>query len=260
VQGAPGTAESSPAFLATQDLFLSFGGTRAVDGVSLSIEAGVIVGLIGPNGAGKTTLLNAVTGLLPVDAGHVFFDGQDITSMRTFRRSRLGIARTFQQVRMVRRLSALENVRLSLQHSKGETAMGALFGRHRGDEARRLEEAHGWLDYVGLADNSSQLAGTLSYGQQKLLTLACCLAIDARLLLLDEPVAGVNPAIVARILDLLNHLCCERDMTILFIDHNIDAVMQISHKVIAMDRGRIIADGTPDAVRNSTEVIETFLS
>lgn len=247
------------AFLKTHNLRKHFDGTKAVDRVSLCIERGSIVSLIGPNGAGKTTLFNMVTGFLPLDDGKVFFEGRDVTRMAAFRRARLGMGRTFQEMRLIRRLSSLENVWLALPNQKGETVIGALLGRHKREEKQRRAEAMGWLEYVGIAETANQLAGDLSYGQQKLLSVACCLALRAKLLLLDEPVAGVNPALVERILELLQRLRREEGKTIVLIEHNMDAVMKISDRVVAMDEGCIIADGTPEEVRESAAVIEAYL-
>lgn len=246
--------------LEIHDLRKHFDGTKAVDGVSLSIVSGSIVSLIGPNGAGKTTLFNVVTGFLPSDGGKVTFDGRDVTRMAAFRRARLGIGRTFQEMRLIYRLTALENVWLALPNQKGETVIGALLGLHKREEKQRRAEAMGWLEYVGIPDTANQLAGELSYGQQKLLSVACCLGLGAKLLLLDEPVAGVNPALVDRMLELLERLRREQGKTIVLIEHNMDAVMKISDRVIAMDEGRIISDGTPEEVRADANVIEAYLS
>lgn len=237
-----------------------FNGTKAVDGVSLSIVEGTIVSLIGPNGAGKTTLFNIITGFLLPDGGKVFFEGREITRMPAFRRARLGLARTFQETRVIQRLSALENVRLALPNQKGETVIGAMLGRHKREEKQRRAEAMRWLEYVGITETVNQLAGELSYGQQKLLSVACCLALGTKLLLLDEPVAGVNPALVDQMLKLLERLRYEAGKTIVLIEHNMDAVMRVSDRVVAMDDGRVIADGAPEDVRESAAVIEAYLS
>lgn len=253
-------AETRGPLLTTVALKKHFDGTKAVDSVSLSIFGRTIVSLIGPNGAGKTTLFNVVTGFLPPDIGRVFFEGRDVTHMAAFRRARLGMGRTFQEMRLIRRLSALENVWLALPNQRGETVIGALLGLHEREEKRRRAEAMRWLEYVGIAETANQLAGELSYGQQKLLTVGCCLGMGAKLLLLDEPVAGVNPALVDRTLELLERLRHEEGKTIVLIEHNMDAVMRISDRVVAMDEGRIIADGTPEEVRESAAVIEAYLS
>jgi ABC-type branched-subunit amino acid transport system ATPase component len=241
------------------DTHKHFDGTKAVDGVSLSIESRSIASLIGPNGAGKTTLFNLITGFLRPDAGRIEFEGRDITRVAPYKIARRGIGRTFQELRLIRRMTTLENVWLALPNQKGETVIGALLGRHKREEKQRRAEATQWLEYVGIVDKANMLAGELSYGQQKQLSVACCLALGAKLLLLDEPVAGVNPALAEQILDLLRRLREEEGKTILLIEHNMDAVMSISDRVICMDHGQIIADGTPNEVRDSAAVIEAYL-
>lgn len=154
----------------------------------------------------------------------------------------------------------MENVWLALPNQRGETVIGALLGLHKREEKQRRAEALGWLEYVGIPETANRLAGELSYGQQKLLSVACCLGLGAKLLLLDEPVAGVNPALVDRMLELLERLRREQGKTIVLIEHNMDAVMRISDRVIAMGEGRIIADGTPEEVRADAVVIEAYLS
>lgn len=265
----------STSLLETHNLHKYFDGTRAVDGVSFFIESGSIVSLIGPNGAGKTTLFNVLTGFLSADTGQVFFEGRNVTQIPAYRRARIGMGRTFQEMRLIRRLSALENVRLALPNQKGETVIGALMGRHKREEKRQRAEAMGWLEYVGIADTANQFAGELSYGQQKLLSLTCCLALGAKLLLLDEPVTGVNPALVEPLLELLQRLRNNPESgdwrmevegqkaqgkTIILIEHNMDAVMRISDRVVAMNEGCIIADGKPKEVKESATVIEAYLS
>lgn len=245
--------------LETNELRKHFGGTKAVDGVSLSISAGSIVSIIGPNGAGKTTLFSLVTGFVPCDGGEVLFGGRDVTQIAAYQRVRLGMGRTFQEMRLIYRLSAMENVWLSLPKQKGETLIGALLCRDKGEKNRRCTEAKGWLEYVGIPDTADKLAGELSYGQQKLLSVACCLGLGAELLLLDEPVAGVNPELAGQLLALLERLRHDKGKTIVLIEHNMDAVMRISDRVVAMDEGRIIADGTPEDVQKSAEVIEAYL-
>jgi len=246
--------------LETKCLHKHFDGTKAVNGVSLAIEEGSIVSLIGPNGAGKTTLFNVVTGFLSADAGKVVFDGiHMISKMAPYNIARLGIGRTFQDLRLIRRLTAMENVCLALPNQKGDKVIGALFGRRNREEKRRRAEAMNWLGYIGIGEEANTLAEELSYGQQKLLTVACCLALGSRLLLLDEPVAGVNPALAEKILELLLRLRNEEAKTILVVEHNMDAVMKVSDRVVAMDEGQIIADGKPKQILESAAVIEAYL-
>lgn len=238
-----------------------FDGNRAVARVSFSIEKGSIVSLIGPNGAGKTTLFNVISGFLRPDEGKIFYKKEhDVTSMPPHKIAAMGIGRTFQELRLIDRMTAFENIQLALPNQKGITIGGALLGRHFHDKKSRREEAIDWLDYVGVPNCANTLAAELSYGQQKLVSVACCLALGAELLLLDEPVAGVNPGLIDNMVNLLLRLQADNGKTIVLIEHNMNAVMEISNRVIAMDYGRIIADGTPKEVRDNPAVIEVYLT
>jgi ABC-type branched-subunit amino acid transport system ATPase component len=234
--------------LRCQGLTKTFDGVQALDEVSLDFPSEEITAIIGPNGAGKTTLLNVLTGFLRPDAGRCFLGERDITHFPAHRIARLGVARTFQDLRLILQVSVLDNVLLARPRQRGEHLLAALlrFGV-AAEEARNREEAMQLLRFVGLKDKASELAGELSYGQQKLLTLACCLATEAQILLLDEPVAGVHPEMAARILDLLRQLRDDGKL-IVFIEHDIAAVRQAADLVIVMDDGKIIAQGRPSEV------------
>jgi len=238
----------------------TFDGVQALDGVSLEFPSRGITAIIGPNGAGKTTLLNVLTGFIRPDAGRCFVGARDITRLPPHRIARLGIARTFQDLRLILQVSVLDNVMLARPRQRGENLFPALFRFGvAAEEAGNHEEAMRLLRFVGLGEKVGELAGELSYGQQKLLTLACCLATEAQILLLDEPVAGVHPEMAARILDLLRQLR-EDGKLITFIEHDISAVRQAADLVIVMDDGKVIAQGRPSEVLEQPEIMEAYLA
>ena len=245
--------------LSCVNLCKSFGSTVALNGLALSLPATGLVAIIGPNGAGKTTLLNVFTGFLRPDAGDVFLGTRNLTRLPPHRIVHTGLARTFQELRLISLISVLDNVMLARPNQKGERLWRALtrIGVAVEDRANRAR-AMGLLDFVGLTDKANDAAGTLSYGQQKLLTLACCMATDARILFLDEPVAGVHPAMVEKILGLLQQLRADGKLVV-FIEHDIPAVKQIAERVIVMDHGKVIADGTPREVLERQEILEAYI-
>jgi len=236
-----------------------FDGVQALDEVSLDFPPDGIVAIIGPNGAGKTTLLNVLTGFLRPNAGHCFLGEREITLLPPHRIAQLGLARTFQDLRLIQQVSVLENVLLARPRQKGERLLHALFRSGVAEEeARNGEEAMRLLRFAGLSEKASDAAGELSYGQQKLLTLACCLATGAGTLLLDEPVAGVHPEMVSHILDLLRQLRGE-GKGIVFVEHDIAAVRLVSDQVIVMDDGKVIVQGPPREVLERPEIIEAYV-
>ena len=227
--------------------------------VSLAFPPSGIVAIIGPNGAGKTTLINVLTGLLRPQAGRAFLGQRELTRLPPHKVARLGIARTFQDLRLISLVPALENVLLARPNQKGEELWRALLRVGvAAEEARNREEALRWLRFVGLEEKANEAAGELSYGQQKLLTLACCLATGARILLLDEPVAGVHPEMVAKILALLRELKAIGKLVV-FIEHDIAAVRQVADLVIVMDDGKVIAQGVPAEVLGRPEIMEAYV-
>jgi ABC-type branched-subunit amino acid transport system ATPase component len=242
-----------------ESLYKSFNEQHVLVDVNLQFPTSGIVAVIGPNGAGKTTLLNIVTGFLPPDTGRCYFKKHEITGLPPYRIARLGIARTFQDLRLVPQIPVLENVLLARPGQKGESLLDSLLriGVSQ-EEVRNREEAMRLLQFVGLDGVASELAGELSYGQQKLLTMACCLATGAQALLLDEPVSGVQPEMILHILNLLRSLRDDGRLVV-FIEHNIDAVHQVADSVVVMDEGRVIAQGLTRDVLGRADILETYL-
>lgn len=237
-----------------------FNGIQAVRDVTFNIQQATIASLIGPNGAGKTTLFNIICGYIEPDKGEVKFKGINLNGRAPHQRAMVGLGRTFQNMRLIKKLSVLENLMLAFINHKGDSFIKNMtHSISRKHENRNREKAYELLDFVGIKDRGHEPAGSLSYGQQKLLSLACCLALDAKLLLLDEPVAGVNQETISRILLLLRRLK-DSGGTSFLIEHNLDAVMEISDRLIVMDEGRIIADGIPSEVKEKPEVIEAYIS
>lgn len=243
-----------------QALNKHFGGVTALDNFSCNVLPNEILGLIGPNGAGKTTLFNVITGFISPDSGDVEYNGQNITRLAPYKISRLGVVRTFQNLRLVRQLSALENVLLCFPDQSGEQ-LGSVFfqwGKCKQQEARNQSRALELLEQAGLADKAYDSAEALSYGQQKLLSIVCCLAADAEMLLLDEPVAGIAPQMIETILEMIQSLP-KLGKSVILIEHNMDAVMQVCDRVIFMDAGAKVSEGTPEQVRNDPRVIEAYV-
>jgi branched-chain amino acid transport system ATP-binding protein len=246
--------------LSLQGLTRDFGQFRAVDGVTLDIRRGSITGLIGPNGAGKTTLFNMVAGSLKPTAGTVTLDGQDITGLPPEALFARGLARTFQIPRPFRRMSVLENVLLPPPSQTGETVLGALFRRRRvaEEEARLIDKARGVLDFVTLSHLADQPAGKVSGGQMKLLELARALMGDPKVILLDEPAAGVNPSLTRVLIDRIEELN-RRGVTFVVIEHDMDFVMRHCDPVIALAEGRVMFEGTADEARRNPALLDAYL-
>jgi len=241
--------------LDVRDVAHAFGGVRAVDGATFDVEAGSITGLIGPNGAGKSTLFNCISGFLRPRSGRVSMDGRRIDRLPAHRIARAGLVRTFQTPRALIRMTVAENVILATPRHPGER-LGRL-GRSREREAEtRTAEL---LALVGLDGHAQALAGTLSGGQRKLLDLIRALMAEPRLLLLDEPMAGVNPTTRVQLLQHIRDLRDRDGITLLIVEHDLDFIMGASDRVIVMNDGRVIADGTPEEVRGDERVVDAYL-
>lgn len=238
----------------------NFDGTVALDEFSLDIQKNSITGIIGPNGAGKTTLFNVVTGFLPLDSGKIIYKGRDLKGLAPYQVTRLGIARTFQQLRLITKLNVLDNIMLSFQNQHGERLRTIFFfpGRIKKQEKINYEQSRQLLKFMGIEEKANSLVEDLSYGQQKMVSLACCLASGAEVLLLDEPVAGINPETIEKILDIIKKLP-EEGKTVVLIEHNIDAVMQVCDRVVFLDEGKKVIEGGPESVRNDPAVLEAYL-
>jgi ABC-type branched-subunit amino acid transport system ATPase component len=231
-----------------------FGGVRANDEISLQVRKGEIVGLIGPNGSGKTTLFNSVVGHHPLDSGVVLFEGRDITGLRVQKIARLGILRTFQHTRTYHGMSCLENLQISLPHRYLQPHYLA-WTLPIGMAQRALT----LLEFVGLLDKRSELAGQLSFGQQRLLELAMAIMNQPKLLLLDEPTAGINPAMISAVIERLRRVSRELGITLIIIEHNMPVIMDLADRIYCLNRGRILAEGTPGQIRNDSSVIDAYL-
>lgn len=245
--------------LQTVDLTRYFGGLAAVAGVNMAVKEGEIVGLIGPNGAGKTTLINLVSGFLRPSKGRIFFDGQEITDLKAHIHARLGIGRTFQITPLFAEFSTFKNIVASFYLSADRSLWGSLLKTpaYRRKEARILQQAEENMALVGLSEVRDVLAGDLPHGHQRVLDLAAALAVKPRLLLLDEPFGGMSRDESDLVLSAIEKVH-RQGTTILIIEHNIELVMQLCQRIIVIDYGKKIAEGTPDTVRQNKEVIRAY--
>ena len=252
---------SDEPILALDDVVKEFGGLRAVDHCSFSVEPGTITGLVGPNGAGKSTLFNLITGFLPCTAGRVYFQGERIDGVRAHAIARRQLTRTFQIPGELKRMTTLENLMLVPAGQSGESLWKAwvLPWRVRSEEERIRERAMGVLETLGLVALRDELAGNLSTGQKKLLELGRALMADPRLILLDEPAAGVNPTLMRTLVGLLRKLRDERGVSFLVIEHDMEVVMDLCDPVIVMANGRILTSGPPRQIQNDPVVLEAYL-
>jgi len=243
------------------DVTKSFGGLMAVNRVSLAIESGEIFSIIGPNGAGKTTFFNLFTGIYQPDSGSITLDGDDVTGLPPERIAGRGVGRTFQNIRLFGAMTALENILVGM-HGHIRTSYPAAIFRTPGavKEERRAEaKARELLSRIGLARRADEAAASLAYGEQRRLEIARALALEPRLLLLDEPAAGMNPRETAELMEMVKRIRTDYGLTIILIEHDMEMVMKISDRIAVLEYGSVIAEGRPAEIRSNPRVIEAYL-
>jgi neutral amino acid transport system ATP-binding protein len=249
------------AILEIENVFKHFGGIRAVNGASFSVPKGSITALIGPNGAGKTTLFNIVTGFYRPDSGTILYEGKSIFGKHPYAIARRGMVRTFQITKALSAMPVIDNMMLAARRQPGES-LGGLIAKRRANHRREkevYERAQGLLDTFNLTKKQDDYAGTLSGGQRKLLELARALMAEPRMVLLDEPMAGINPTLGRRLLDHMHDLRENQGVTFVFIEHDMEVVMNHSDEVVVMAQGETIVKGLPEDVRSDQRVIDAYL-
>ncbi|MFP4537955.1 MAG: ABC transporter ATP-binding protein [Dichotomicrobium sp.] len=236
------------------DVSKAFGGVQANQDISMTVEEGLITGLIGPNGSGKTTLFNSIVGYHPIDKGSIRFEGKEISKLRVQKIAQLGLLRTFQQTRIFRNMNCMDNMLIAIPHRK--LTMWDMFQRSEAEERERAEML---LDFVGLYQKRLLTAGSLSFGQQKLLEFAMALMNEPKVLLLDEPTAGINPTLINGLIDRLKKANSEFGITLLIIEHNMRVIMNMADHVYCLAHGKLLASGPPDKIQNDQRVIDAYL-
>jgi len=231
-----------------------FGGVVANDNISLSVPEGSIVGLIGPNGSGKTTLFNSIVGYHPIDQGSIRFEGAEISTLRVPEIARLGMLRTFQQTRIYDKMTCVQNMQFSVPHNN--EGFGAMFSKFH---PAVMEKADNLLAFVGLYAKRHLLAGDLSFGQQKLLEFAMALMNEPKLLLLDEPTAGINPTLINGLIDRLKRSNADLGITLFVIEHNMRVIMDLAEHIFCLAHGQLLAEGSADKIRDDQRVIDAYL-
>jgi branched-chain amino acid transport system ATP-binding protein len=256
----PGGAADT-AVLSAQSISVVFGGLVAVNSVSFTIPKGSIVSLIGPNGAGKTTFFNVLTGLYKPTTGLVHLEGRDVTGLAPHKIAQLGMSRTFQNIRLFGLMTAEENVMVAMHSHMRSGIAGTVLRlpRQRREEAQARQQADELLDFVGIGHVRGEYARNLSYGDQRRLEVARALGLKPRVLLLDEPTAGMNPNESAQFVSFVRRVRDEKDVSILLIEHDMSVVMRLSERITVLDRGEMIAEGGPEEIKSDQRVIEAYL-
>lgn len=237
----------------------AFGGVVALDAITLDLCGPAIIGIIGPNGAGKTTLINVLTGLVSPDFGKVFLDGCEVTKMSAQMIARRGVSRTFQELRLILQVSALDNVLVAGQSYSDSGLIPSLLSFRGRSQSKAVAGAQAFLEFVGLGAHAEALAGELSYGQQKLLSIGCALATGAPTLFLDEPVAGLHPETSARVLGVLRELRAQGKLVVM-VEHDINAIREVSDRLVVMGEGRVLADGVAHDVLKRPEIMDAYVA
>lgn len=247
--------------LKTNDITIRFGGLTAVDKLNIEVKEGETVGLIGPNGAGKTTAFNIITGVYKPTSGTVEFLGETVSGLKQNKIAERGVSRTFQNIRLFKEMSVLENVLIAGKLRMRSNLFHAMLGspRYRHEEKMLREKAIALLEEMGIADLKDEKATSLSYGKQRKLEIARALATEPKLLLLDEPAAGMNPAETMELVDLINNIKTKYKVSILMIEHHMQLVMNICEKIWVLDYGKEIANGIPEEIQNNERVIQAYL-
>lgn len=244
----------SGAIIEVRGVTKAFGGVVANRNVSLKVEPGGITGLIGPNGSGKTTLFNSIVGQHPIDSGSILFEGQEISRLNVQQIARLGMLRTFQQTRIFSKMDCIQNLLISLPHR--DNAWKNMFVRYSHE---LIEKAERLLEFVGLYSKRLLVAGSLSFGQQKLLEFAMALMNEPKVLLLDEPTAGINPTLINGLIDRLKRANQEFGITLFVIEHNMRVIMNLASHIYCMSHGELLASGSPAQIRDDQRVIDAYL-
>ena len=241
-------------FIEVRGVSKAFGGVQANRDISMDVAAGRITGLIGPNGSGKTTLFNSIVGYHPIDEGSIRFEGREISKMRVPGIARLGMLRTFQQTRIYAKMDCVQNMLISVPHRTA--GWRTMFSKY---PPETTEKAEGLLEFVGLFAKRHLISGDLSFGQQKLLEFAMALMNEPKVLLLDEPTAGINPTLINGLIDRLQRANSDFGITLFVIEHNMRVIMNLAEHIYCLAHGEMLADGPPDEIRNDPQVIDAYL-